>query len=197
MSMAMAVFLWWDLIKLYLPERFQAQALLLTRWAQAQETQNILAGTFTTDIITATLTGTSETTDTNGIIVLRDRLIRHYASICHCNSNSNSNPSTCSAHIRQFRQRFTSSRFSNFRGHRRSSDYPKLKSAQEQKFKQAKNRMVGFNYPDNGGTVYLGANSDAGWVYLEPQTDPLTGNITYTVVPSPATGSVPFERGGI
>ena len=31
-----------------------------------------IAGTFTTDIITATLTGQAETTDVNGIIVLRD-----------------------------------------------------------------------------------------------------------------------------
>ena len=54
---------------------------------------------------------------------------------------------------------------------------------------------MGFNYPDQGGTVYLGANSDAGWVYLQPQTDPTTGNITYSVVPSPTTGSVPFETG--
>ena len=43
--------------------------------------------------------------------------------------------------------------------------------------------------------MYLGANSDAGWVYLQPQTDPTTGNITYTVVPSPTTGSIPFETG--
>ena len=65
-----------------------------------------------------------------------------------------------------------------------------------QKFKQAATAIiVGFNYPDNGGTVYLGANSDAGWVYLEPQTDSITGNITYTVVPSPTTGTVPFETG--
>lgn len=55
--------------------------------------------------------------------------------------------------------------------------------------------IVGFNYPDQGGTVYLGANSDAGWVYILPQTDPTTGNITYSVVPSPTTGSVPFETG--
>ena len=41
----------------------------------------------------------------------------------------------------------------------------------------------------------MGANSDAGWVYILPQTDPTTGNITYSVVPSPTTGSVPFETG--
>ncbi len=37
----------------------------------ATGTAEHLAGTFTTDIITATLTGNAETTDTNGIIVLR------------------------------------------------------------------------------------------------------------------------------
>lgn len=35
----------------------------------SQLTQEHLAGTFTSDIITATLTGTSETTDQNGIVV--------------------------------------------------------------------------------------------------------------------------------
>ncbi len=37
----------------------------------SQLTQEHLSGTFTTDIITATLTGTSETTDQNGIVVIR------------------------------------------------------------------------------------------------------------------------------
>ena len=37
----------------------------------SQLTQEHLSGTFTSDIITATLTGTSETSDTNGIVVTR------------------------------------------------------------------------------------------------------------------------------
>lgn len=41
----------------------------------------------------------------------------------------------------------------------------------------------------------MGANSDAAWVYLEPQTDPVTGNISYTAVPPPATGSFQFSEG--
>ena len=32
-------------------------------------------------------------------------------------------------------------------------------------------------------------------MYLEPQTDPIDGHISYTVVPSPTTGSIPFEEG--
>ena len=40
----------------------------------------------------------------------------------------------------------------------------------------------------------MGANSDAAWVYLEPQTDALTGNISYTV-PPPPTGSFSFSEG--
>ena len=55
--------------------------------------------------------------------------------------------------------------------------------------------MVAINYPDNGGVMTLGANSDAGWVYLVPQTDPITGNITYAAVPPPATGAFAFSEG--
>ena len=57
------------------------------------------------------------------------------------------------------------------------------------------NTIIGFNYPDQGGTVDLGASSHARWVYLAPQTDPLTGNITYTAVPSPTTGTLTFSEG--
>jgi hypothetical protein len=55
--------------------------------------------------------------------------------------------------------------------------------------------MVAFNYPDNGGVMTLGANSDAGWVYLVPQTDPITGNVTYAAVPPSATGAFAFSEG--
>ena len=54
--------------------------------------------------------------------------------------------------------------------------------------------IIGFNYPDNGGTVYLGPNSVGGWVYLEPQTDLINGNISY-IVPPPPTGSYSFSDG--
>ena len=54
--------------------------------------------------------------------------------------------------------------------------------------------LIAFNYPDNGGTMYLGANTDAGWMYLHTQTDPLSGNISYIAVP-PSTGSFSFSEG--
>ncbi len=56
------------------------------------------------------------------------------------------------------------------------------------------NTVVGFSYPDQGGTVYLGGNSDFGWVYPEPQFD-VNANVSYKIVPSPLTGTVPFETG--
>ena len=58
-----------------------------------------LAGTFTTDIITATLTGPYETTDTNGIIVLRSGSSATMPPAAHFNPRSNSGTYACSAHI--------------------------------------------------------------------------------------------------
>jgi hypothetical protein len=153
-----------------------------------------LAGTFTTDIITATLTGPYETSDTNGLIVLRS------GSSATMPPSAAPTPAPTPAPSLPTSDNLGS--VSLVQGSAWFADTGAAVTTQstvgtgaEIQTGSDSNTIVGFNYPDNGGTVYLGANSDAGWVYPEPQTDSITGNITYTVVPSPTTGTIPFETG--
>jgi hypothetical protein len=153
-----------------------------------------LAGTFTTDIITATLTGNSETTDTNGIIVLRDGSSATMPPIATTAPTATPTPAPAlptSGNLGSVSQVQGSAHFADT-GAPVTTQSPIGTGAEIQ---TGSDTIVGFNYPDQGGTVYLGANSDAAWVYPQPQTDPTTGHITYTVVPSPTTGSIPFETG--
>ena len=55
------------------------------------------------------------------------------------------------------------------------------------------NSIVAFTPPDQGGTVYLGANSDAGWVALTSQPAP-DNQIVYLIYP-PVTSGVIFPNG--
>lgn len=151
-------------------------------------TQEHLSGTFTTDIITATLTGLLETSDTNGIIVLRSG---SSATVPPIATPAPTPALPTSDNLGSILQVQGSAWFADT-GAPVTTQSPIGTGTEIQ---TGSDTIVGFNYPDQGGTVYLGANSDAGWVYLQPQTDPTTGNITYTVVPSPTTGSVPFETG--
>lgn len=158
----------------------------------SQLTAEHLAGTFTSDIITATLTGNSETTDTNGIIVLRS------GSSSTLPPTATSTPTPTSAPALPTADNLGS--VSQVQGSAVFADTGAPVTTQSQigtgaEVQTGSDTIVGFNYPDQGGTVYLGANSDAAWVYLQPQTDPTTEKITYTVAPSPTTGSVPFSEG--
>ena len=151
-------------------------------------TQEHLSGTFTTDIITATLTGLLDTSDVNGIIVLRE------------GSSATVPPTATPTPTPALPTSDNLGSVSLVQGSAWFADTGSPLTTQSSigtgtEIQTGSNTIVGFNYPDQGGTVYLGANSDAAWVYLQPQTDPTTGNITYTVVPSPTTGSVPFETG--
>jgi hypothetical protein len=157
-------------------------------------TQEHLSGTFTTDIITATLTGLSETSDTNGIIVLRSGSSATMPPI------STPTPTATPIPVPALPTSTNLGSVSTVQGSVWIVDTGAAVTTQStvgtgQEIATGANAIVGFEYPDQGGTLYLGANSDVGWVYLQPQTDPTTGNITYTVVPSPTTGSIPFETG--
>jgi len=156
-------------------------------------TQEHLSGTFTTDIITATLTGLLETSDTNGIIVLRSGSSATVPPIATPAPTATPTPAPAlptSTNLASVSQVQGSTWFAAT-GTPVTTQTPIGAGAEVQTSNDA---IIGFNYPDNGGTVYLGANSDAGWVYLEPQTDPINGNISYTVVP-PTTGSYSFSEG--
>ena len=152
-----------------------------------------LAGTFTTDIITATLTGPYETSDTNGLIVLRS------GSSATLPPNASPTPVPTPAPALPTSDNLGS--VSLVQGSAWFAETGAALITQSQIGTGAEiqtgndsNTIVGFSYPDQGGTVYLGANSDAGWVYLEPQTDPITGNISYAVVPPPS-GSFQYSEG--
>ncbi len=153
-----------------------------------------LAGTFTTDIITATLTGNSETTATNGIIVIRSGSSATVPPIATVAPTATPAPTPAvptSTNLASISQIQGSASFAD-------SGSPVTTQSSigtGAEIKTGADTIVAFNYPDIGGTVYLGANSDAAWVYPEKQTDPMTGAITYTLVPSPTTGSIPFETG--
>ncbi len=151
-------------------------------------TQEHLTGTFTTDIITATLTGLLDTSDTNGIIVLRE------------GSSATVPPMATPAPTPALPTSNNLASVTQVQGITWLSETGLPPNEQSQigtgtEVQTGNDGVVGFNYPDQGGTLFLGANSDAAWVFLQPQTDSTTGNITYIVVPSPTTGSVPFETG--
>jgi hypothetical protein len=153
-----------------------------------------IAGTFTTDIITATLTGNAETTDTNGIIVLRggsSATMPPFATVAPTATPAPTPAPPTPDNLGSVSQVQGAAWFTDT-GAAVTTQSPVGTGAEIQ---TSSNTIVGFNYPDQGGTLYLGANSHAAWVYPAPQTDPTTGNTTYIIVPSPTTGMVPFETG--
>ena len=157
-------------------------------------TQEHLAGTFTTDIITATLSGLLYTSDTNGLIVIRSGSSATVPPIATVAPTATPAPTPAlptSTNLASISQIQGSASFADSG----SSVTTQNSIGTGAEIKTNADTIVAFNYPDIGGTVYLGANSDSAWVYPEKQTDPMTGNITYTIVPSPTTGSIPFETG--
>ena len=160
----------------------------------SSSTREHLSGTFTTDIITATLTGFLETSDTNGIIVIRSGSSATVPPIATVAPTATPTPppalptSTKLASVSQVQ----GSTLLATTGSPVTTQTPISAGAEIQTGNDA---IIGFNYPDNGGKVFLGSNSVAGWVYLESQIDPINGNISYVVVPPLATGSYSFSEG--
>ncbi len=158
--------------------------------------QEHIAGTFTTDIITATLTGPNENTDTNGIIVLRSGSSATLPPVVTVSPTPTPTPAPApptADNLASVSPLQGSATFANSGAP--VTTQSSIGTGAEIKTGSDSNTIVGFNYPDQGGTVYLGPNSDVAWVYLEPQTDPVTGNISYTAVPPPVTGSFQFSEG--
>lgn len=156
--------------------------------------QEHIAGTFTTDIITATLTGPNENTDTNGIIVLRSGSSATLPPVVTSSPTPSPTPAPAPPTVTNL------ARISVAQGttHLVATGAPVTAESQigsGSEVQTGSDGIIGFTYPDNGGEVYLGANSDAGWVYLEPITDPVNGNISYVAVPPPATGAFQFSEG--
>ena len=118
-------------------------------------TQEHLSGTFTTDIITATLTGLLDTSDTNGIIVLRE------------GSSATVPPMATPAPTPALPTSSNLASVTQVQGITWLSETALPPNTQSQigtgtEVQTGNDGVVGFNYPDQGGTLYLGANSDAG-----------------------------------
>jgi hypothetical protein len=162
----------------------------------SSSTEEHIAGTFTTDIITATLTGYAETTDTNGIIVLRGGSSATMPPFVTATPTPTATPAPAPA----LPTAYNLGSVSLVQGSALFADTGAAVTTQSQivtgaEIQTGSDAIVSVNYPDQGGTLYLGSNSDAAWEYPEPQLDALTGNTTYTIVPSQTTNSVPFETG--
>ena len=147
--------------------------------------QEHLAGTFTTDIITATLTGTSETTDTNGIVVMRTGSPTQAPT---ASPTTSSQPSRYFGNIGTVKGPAT---FTNA-GSQTPASTGQLASGTE--ISTGDNAIVSFTPPNQGGTVYLGPNSDAGWVALTSQGAP-DSQIFYTPVPTKAAEPTNWKEG--
>ena len=155
----------------------------------SQLTAEHLSGTFTTDILTATLTGTSETTDQNGIVVARTSSPSSAPT-----QSPTSNPTT------QPTSRFLGN-IGTVKGQAKiinpisgESAAAPGKIASGSQILTGDNAIVTFTPPNQGGTVYLGSNSEAGWVALTSQPAPDNG-IIYSVYPPNAAKSINWREG--
>ena len=141
-------------------------------------TQEHLEGTFTTDIITATLTGTSETTDQNGIVVMRTS-----SSTAAPTQAPTSNPTShpTSRFFGNIEAVKGQANIIDPNGGEAAAASGQIGSGTQ--ILTRDNSIVSFTPPNQGGTVYLGSNSEAGWVGLTSQPAPDNG-IVYSVYPT-------------
>jgi len=156
----------------------------------SQLTSEQLVGTFTSNIITATLSGTAEETDQNGIVVTQT-------------SSATSGPTTNPANTPTATNEQLASRYygdiSSVKGQAwslGSSGNTPLSTGQivsGTEIQTGNNGIVAFETPNQGGTVYLGANSDGGWVGLTSEPAPDNG-ITYMIYPLVSGGTI-FPNG--
>ena len=148
----------------------------------SQLTQEHLSGTFTSDIITATLTGTSETTDPNGIVVTRTSSTTT-PTLAPTSSPSTTNQPTFNRYFGNVAVN-KGSAWSTNTGSNVPLSSGKMGSGTT--VLTGNNSVVGFTYPMQDGTVYLGDNTEAGWVALISEPAPDNG-IVYSMYPSTVT----------
>ena len=157
----------------------------------SQLTSEQLTGTFTTNIITATLSGTAETSDQNGLVVT-------LTSSGSSGTSPTSEPTSSSTTGQQLASRY----YGNIESVKGQAGTPNGSGntplstgqmASGTEIQTGSNGIVAFETPNQGGTVYLGANSDAGWVGLTSEPAPDNG-IQYMIYPQVSSGSI-FPNG--
>jgi hypothetical protein len=155
----------------------------------SQLTSEQLTGTFTTNIITATLSGTAETTDQNGIVVT-------------LTSSSTSAPTQAPTSPSTTTQPLASRYYGNIasvNGQAWTNDAngnTPLSTGQivsGTEILTGSSGIVAFEPPNQGGTVYIGPNSDGGWVGLTSEPAPDNG-IQYIIYPPVSRGTI-FPNG--
>ncbi len=152
-------------------------------------TEEHLSGTFTTDIITATLTGTSETTDQNGIVVMRTS---SPTSVPTQASTSNPTSQPTSRFFGNIGSVKGQANIIDPNGGETATALGQIGSGTQ--ILTGDNSIISFTPPNEGGTVYLGSNSEAGWVGLTSQPAPDNG-IVYLVYPSSVAESTNWREG--
>ncbi len=143
-------------------------------------TQERLVGTFTTDIITATLSGSSETTAQNGIVVTRTSSPTSAPTQAPTSTPSTTTQPTFSRYSGNVAVNKGSAWFTN------TGENMPLSSGQMYSgttVLTGNDSIVGFTYPMQDGTVYLNENTEAGWVALTSKPAP-DSQIAYSVYPS-------------
>jgi hypothetical protein len=156
----------------------------------SQLTSEQLTGTFTSNIITATLSGTAEQTDQNGIVVTLTSSATPAPTQASTSAPSTTNQPLASRYYGDI---------SSVKG-QASTNSPSgntpLSSGQTvsgTEFLTGDNGIIAFEPPNQGGTVYLGANSDAGWVGMTSEPAP-DNAITYMIYPPVSSGTI-FPNG--
>ena len=158
----------------------------------SQLTSEQLTGTFTTNIITATLSGTAEETDPNGIVV----------TLVSSSTSSAPNPTSSVATPTSTNQAMAARYYSDVQSVKgqafavNSNGNSPLTSGQiasGTEIQTGSNGIVGFDPPNGGGEVYVGANSIVGFAGLTSEPAPDNG-IQYMIYP-PVSSGVIFPNG--
>ncbi|MGA3059384.1 MAG: hypothetical protein ABSD92_03340 [Candidatus Bathyarchaeia archaeon] len=148
-----------------------------TASSQGALTQEQLTGSFTTNIITATLTGNAQETDQNGIIVTLTS--SSTSTLAPTSTPSSSTQPTFNRYMGSVSLDKGSAWFTN------TGINAPLSSGQMDSgatVLTGNDSIVGFTYPMQDGTVYLDGNTAAGWVALTSEPAP-DNQIAYSMYP--------------
>ena len=157
-----------------------------------------LVGTFTTDIITATLSGDAWTTDTNGIVVTRTGSPSSTPTLSPTLTPSNTSPPatpppTNPNDLGSVGLVRGPAWLKNSGGETQLTSKSQVGAGSQ--VRTGSDAIVSFNYPDQGGTVYLGENTEVGWVGLESHPAP-DSQVTFTALPSDVEHSFDWGQEG-
>ena len=156
----------------------------------SQLTSEQLTGTFTSDIITATLSGTAEQTDQNGIVVTLTSSATPAPTLSQTTTPATTNQQLPARYYGDV----TSVKGQAWvNGQSGNTPLSTGQTVSGTEILTGDNGIVAFEPPNLGGTVYLGADSDAGWVGLTSEPAPDNG-IQYMIYPQVSSGVI-FPNG--